>query len=84
MIHAYMIEKQSDFANMQWYAANSLSIHMGENETKSINCASKQKIKKVPELSSNYNYLNKTTFSSHLILNCILEETISGIIWFLR
>ena len=32
MIHAYMIEKQSDFANMQWYAANSLSIHMGEDE----------------------------------------------------
>ena len=80
------IDKQPDeyFGDMQWYAANNLSIHIREDETKPIHRALKQKIKKVPKLSIIYNYLNETIFLSHLFLSCILEETISGILWFLR
>ena len=47
------IEKQSDdiLSNMQWYAANNLSIHIGKDETKSIDFDQRQKIKKVSKLN---------------------------------
>ena len=50
------IEKQSDdiLSNMQWYAANNLSIHIGKVETKSIDFDLRQKIKKVSKLSIIY------------------------------
>ena len=50
------IEKQSDdiLSNMQWYAANNLSIHIGKDETKSIDFDLRQKIKKVSKLSIIY------------------------------
>ena len=47
------LEKQliEDFANIcEWFVGNKLRTHFGENETKSITCASKRKIKKVPKL----------------------------------
>ena len=52
------IEKQlnGDFKNIcEWFVDNRLSIHFGEDKTKSILFASKSKIKKVPKLKINYN-----------------------------
>ena len=65
------IEKQlnGDFTNIcEWFVNNRLSIHFGEDKTKSILFASKRKIKKVPKLNINYKkYTNKTTFKGHIL-----------------
>ena len=45
-----------DFANIcDWFVDNKLSIHFGENKTKSILFASKHKIKKIQKLEIIYN-----------------------------
>ena len=65
------IEKQlnKDFANISdWFVDNKLSIHFGEDKTKSILFAFKRNIKKFQKLEFIYN-----RFSSY-----ILEETVSG------
>ena len=52
------IEKQlnEDFANIcDWFVDNKLSIHFGEDKTKSILFASKRKIKKLQKLEIVYN-----------------------------
>ena len=52
------IEKQlnEDFANIcDWFVDNKLSIHFGEDKTKSILFASKRKIKKLQKLEIIYN-----------------------------
>ena len=52
------IEKQlnKDFANISdWFVDNKLSIHFGEDKTKSILFASKRKIKKPQKLEIIYN-----------------------------
>ena len=52
------IEKQlnEDFANIcDWFVDNKLSIHFGEDKTKSILFASKHKIKKLQKLEIIYN-----------------------------
>ena len=51
------IEKQLnwDFTNIcEWFVDNRLSIHFGEDKTKSILFASICKIKKVPKLNINH------------------------------
>ena len=51
------IEKQLnwDFKNIcEWFVDNRLSIHFGEDKTKSILFASICKIKKVPKLNINH------------------------------
>ena len=51
------IEKQlsEDFKNFcEWFADNGLSIHFGEDKTKSIIFVSKRKIKSVPKLKIKY------------------------------
>ena len=52
------IEKQlnRDFTNIsEWFTDNRISIHFGEDKTRSIHFASKRKIKKIPKLKINYN-----------------------------
>ena len=51
------IEKQlnGDFINIcEWFLDNRLSIHFGEDNTKSIPFASKNEINKVPKLNNTY------------------------------
>ena len=51
------IEKElnEDFTNIcEWFVDNRLSIHFGEDKTKSILFASKRKIKRVPKLKIKY------------------------------
>ena len=75
------IEKQlnKDFANIcDWFVDNKLSIHFGEDKTKSILFASKRKIKKLQKLEIIYNNIRIKQHSRVTYLGCILEETMSG------
>ena len=75
------IEKQLNgyFTNIcEWFVDNRLSIHFGEDKTKSILFASKRKIKKVPKLKINYKNIQIKLHSKVTYLGCILDETMSG------
>ena len=75
------IEKQlnEDFANIcDWFVDNKLSIHFGEDKTKSILFASKRKIKKLQKVEIIYNNIRIKQHPGVTYLGCILEETISG------
>ena len=75
------IEKQlnKDFTNIcEWFVDNRLSIHFGEDKTKSILFASKRKIKRVPKLKIKYKNIQIKQHSKVTYLGCILDETMSG------
>ena len=75
------IEKQLNghFTSIcEWFVDNRLSIHFGEDKTKSILFASKRKIKKVPKLKINYKNIQIKQHSKVTYLGCILDETMSG------
>ena len=75
------IEKRlnEDFANIcDWFVDNKLSIHFGEDKTKSILFASKRKIRKLQKLEIIYNNIRIKDHSRVTYLGCILEETMSG------
>ena len=57
---------------------NRISIHFGENKTKSILFASKRKIKKLPKLNISYKIIKIKQHSKVTYLGCILDKTISG------
>ena len=68
-----------DFAHIcDWFVDNELSIHFGEDKTKSILFASKSKIKKLQRLEIIYNNIRIKQHSRVTYLGCILEETMSG------
>ena len=78
---AIEIEKQlnEDFTNIcEWFVDNRLSIHFGEDKTKSILFASKRKIKNIPKLKINYKNIQIKQHSKVTYLGCILDETMSG------
>ena len=75
------IEKQlnEDFTNIwDWFIDNKLSIHVGEDKTKSIPFASKRKIKKLNRIEMIYKNIRIKQHSRVTYLTCILEETMSG------
>ena len=75
------IEKQlnEDFANISgWLVNNKLSIHFGEDKTKSILFATKRKIKKLRKLEIIYNNIRIKQRSRVTYMGCILEETMPG------
>ena len=74
-------EKQlnEDFANIcDWFVDKKLSIHFGEDKTKSILFASKHKIKKLRKLEIVCNNIRINQHFRANYLGCILEETMSG------
>ena len=74
-------EKQlnGDFTNIcEWFVDNRLSIHFGEDKTKSILFAFKRKIKKVPKLKINYKNTQIKQHSKVTYLGCRLDEAMSG------
>ena len=76
---AIEIEKElnEDFTNIcEWFVDNRLSIHFGQDKTKSILFASKRKIKRVTKL--NYRNIQIKQHSKVTYLGCILDETMSG------
>ena len=75
------IEKQlnEDFANLcDWFLDNKLSIHFGDDKTKSILFASKMKVRKVEKLDIAYNNIKIKQHSKVNYLGCILDETLNG------
>ena len=75
------IEKQlnEDFANLcDWFVENKLSIHFGEDKTKSILFATKMKVKKVDKLDITYKNIKIKQHSKVSYLGCILDETLNG------
>ena len=75
------IEKQlnHDFYNIcDWFVDNKLSIHFGEDKTKSILFTSKNKIKKVGKLNITFGETQIKQHSKVTYLGCVLDETLSG------
>ena len=72
------IEKQlnEDYAKIsEWFVDNRLSIHFGEDKTKSLHFASKRKMKKVPKLNTNYEVIKIKQHSKVSYLGCIIDDT---------
>ena len=75
------IEKQlnKDFQSIcDWFVDNKLSIHFGNDKTKSILFASKFKIKKVRKLNIKYGNMQIKQHSKVKYLGCMLDETMFG------
>ena len=75
------IEEQlnKDFANIcDWFVDNKLSIHFGEDKTKSILFTTKNKTKSNGNLNIKYGNVNIKQYSKVTYLGCILDETLSG------
>ena len=69
-----------DFANIcDWFVDNKLSIHFGEDKTKSILFAPINKCKKVTnKLNIRYGDVQIKQYSKVTYLGCILDESLSG------
>ena len=75
------IEKglNEDFENLcDWFIDNKLSVHFGEDKTKSILFASKQREKNIHQLNIKYKDINIKQHLQVTYLGCVLDETMSG------
>ena len=75
------IEKRlnEDFENLfDWFVDNKLSIHFGEDKTKSILFASKRRAKNIRQLNIKYKDINTKQHTKVTYLGSVLDETISG------
>ena len=61
-----------------WFVDNKLSVHFGEDKTKSILFRSKHKIKMPKPLNIQYNDIKIKQYSKVTYLGCIFDETLSG------
>ena len=61
-----------------WFVDNKLSIHFGEDKTKSILFASQRKIKTIKKLNIKYQDIEIKQHSQVTYLGCVMDETISG------
>ena len=69
----------SDFSNLcKWFLYNKLSIHFGEDKTKSILFGSKRNFRKVGKLNITYQSIDIKQNFQVTYLGCILDETMSG------
>ena len=89
MIHVFFYQDKSvklieqrltqDFSNLcDWFVDNKLSIHFGEDKTKSILFGSKHKIKSAEKLCVKYHDIEIKQHSNVSYLGCILNESLSG------
>ena len=62
-----------------WFVDNKLSIHFGEDKTKCVLFASKNKVKKAEPLNIIYKGTEIKQHSKVNYLGCILDESLSGI-----
>ena len=61
-----------------WFVDNKLSIHFGDDKTKCILFASKNKVKKADPLNINYKGIEIKQYSYVNYLGCILDESLSS------
>ena len=68
-----------DFSNIcDWLIDNKLSIHLGEEKTKSTLFSGKCKVKKNAPLNITYGNVNIKQHEKVTYLGCILDNTLSG------
>ena len=68
-----------NFSNIcDWFVDNKLTIHFGEDKTKSILFAPLNKCKKFRKLNISYGSLKIKQYSEVTYLGCILDESLSG------
>ena len=68
-----------DFNSLgDWFVDTKLSIHFGEDKTKCVLFTSKNKIKKVGNLSINHRDIQIKQHSKVTYLGCVLDEDLSG------
>ena len=68
-----------NFSNLcDWFVDNKLSIHFGDDKTKCILFASKNKVKKAEPLNINYKGIVIKQHSKVNYLGCFLDESLSG------
>ena len=69
-----------DFSNIcDWFVDNKLSIHFGEDKTKSILFAPINKCRKITnKLNISYGPIQIKQYSKVTYLGCILDESLSG------
>ena len=78
-VNTIQTQLNEDFSNLcDWFVDNKLSIHFGEEKTKSILFASKWKVKKTSKLEISYKSINIKQHSKVTYLGCIIDETLSG------
>ena len=69
----------NDFENISyWFVDNKLSIHFGEDKTKSILFASRRKIKTIKKLNIKYQDSEIKRNSQVTSLGCAMDETMTG------
>ena len=72
-------ELTKSFCNIcDWFVDNKLSIHFGEDKTKSILFSTKNKKKKIGTLEIKYGNINIKQYSNVTYLGCELDENLSG------
>ena len=81
--HKHITETEKHLINdsgnlCKWFLDNKLSIHFGEDKTKSILFGTKRKLRKAGKLNITYQDLNIKQNSQVTYLVCILDETMSG------
>ena len=77
-----LIEHQlnRNFSNIyDWLDDDKLSIHFGEDKTKSILSSPSNKCKKFRKLNNSYGSLKIKQYSEVTYLGCILDESLSGV-----
>ena len=75
----YSKRLNEDFASIcDWFVDYKLSIHFGEDKTKLILFATKNKIRRVWNLNITYQEISIKQYSSVTYLGCIIDETLSG------
>ena len=61
-----------------WFVDTKSSIHFGDDKTKSIPFASKQRAKNIRKLNIRYKEVNIKQQAQVTYLECLLDETMSG------
>ena len=69
----------NDFSNLcNWFIDNKLSIHLGEDKTKSILFSSKRKLNRGHSLNIVYGNVEIKQHSKVSYLGCVLDEALTG------
>ena len=73
------IRLNGDFENLyEWFFDKKLSIHFGEDKTKSVLFSSKQRAKNIRQLNIKYKDINIKQYSKVIYLGCVLDGVMSG------
>ena len=77
--HKHVTHLNNDFSNLcEWFLDNKLSIHFGEDKTKSVLFGAKRKLRKVIKRNITYQSVDIKQNFQVTCLGCILDETMSG------